>query len=182
MQENTRRHAWMHYFARLGLALATLGIGIWIGAAAFGSHTTTTQVRDVAGPVTTKTVTKTVKVPVPGPTVYKIRYVPASQGPTGTVIAVFHGSGNQNTGSFAVPSSGDYIIKWSYSGNDDCSFGSCQAGNFTVQDTNNSGLSGNTPNDIATSGSGSTEDTGMSGNQSFNVQAYGSWTITVESA
>ncbi|MGH3210338.1 MAG: hypothetical protein ACRDNO_21550 [Trebonia sp.] len=117
---------------------------------------------------------------VPGPTVYKTKYVPASQGPTGTVIASYSGSGNQATGSFTVPPSGDYIVKWSYSGNVDPSLGG--GTNFSIASTNNSGLTGSYPNDIASSGSGSTEDTGMSGTQSFNVQAAGQWTVTVTSA
>jgi hypothetical protein len=161
---------------------AALGIGAAIGSA--GNSTKT-----VAGP--TKIVTKTVTVPgpartvikdVPGPTkvVTKTVTVPASQGPTGTTIATYSGHGNQVTGSFGVPGSGDYILKWSYSNNTDPSIGG--GSNFSISDTNTSGMQGNTPNDIASSGSGSTEDTGMSGSQSFNVQATGDWTITVVSA
>lgn len=71
-------------------------------------------------------------------------------------------------------------MKWSYSGNTDPSLGS--GTNFPISDVNTSGMRGNSPADIASSGSGSTEDTGMSGAQSFNVQATGYWTITVISA
>jgi hypothetical protein len=164
------------------IAVVALGAGIGIGAGA-GSTTTTvthtvnhTVTKDVPGPVTIKTVTRTVKIP--GPTVYKTRYVPASQGPTGTTIASYSGSGSQNTGSFNVPSTGDYIVEWTYSNNFEDGTGS----NFIINDTNNTGEAGNEPNDIAGSGSGSTEDTGMTGSQSFNVQADGNWTIKVISA
>jgi hypothetical protein len=164
------------------IGVVALGAGIGIGAGAASSTTTVTHTvnhtvtKDVPGPL--RTITKKVTVKVPGPTVYKTRYVPASQGPTGTTIASYSGSGNQNTGSFAVPSDGNYIVKWSYSNNDQDGQGS----NFIVNDTNNSGEAGSEPNDIAGSGSGSTEDTGMTGNQSFNVTAVGNWTITVISA
>lgn len=165
--------------AGIGVAGAALiGAGAAIGASA--AHTTVTNTvtltKNVPGPVTTKTVT--VKVPVPGPTVYRIKYVPASQGPTGTVIATYSGQGNENTGSFTVPDSGDYVVKWSYSGNTD-GYG---ATNFNISDVNTTGMMGDLPNDIAVSGNGSTEDTGMSGTQSFNVQATGNWNITVISA
>ncbi len=173
----------------VGAAVVALGAGIGIGAAAASSTTTTTVVKTVAGPTVTKivpmpgpvhTVYRVKDVPVPGPTQYKTQYVPASQGPTGTTIATYSGTGNQVTGSFTVPASGDYIVKWSYSGNTDPTIGG--GANFSISDTNSSGMAGNEPNDIAASGSGSTEDTGMSGSQSFNVQATGQWMITVISA
>ena len=107
-------------------------------------------------------------------------YVPASQGPAGTTIAGYSGSGNENTGSFSVPSSGDYVVSWSYYDNTDPSIGG--GTNFTISATNSAGMTGNYPNDIQSSGSGSTEDTGISGTQSFNVQATGHWDITVKSA
>lgn len=160
---------------------AALGIGIGIGAGA-ASHTTVKTVsvtRNVPVPGPTVYKTRTVTKNVPGPTVYKVRYVPASQGPTGTVVASYAGSGNQNTGPFDVPSSGDYVVKWSYSGNTDPSIGG--AANFIVSNTGN-GLGDGLPNDIQSSGSGSTEVTGGSGTDSFNVQATGQWTITVTSA
>lgn len=164
--------------------IVAFGLGVVIGTS--GSHTT---IKTVAGPTITKTVnvpgpatTKTVikKVPVPGPTQYKTLYKPASQGPTGTTIASYSGHGNETTGSFSIPSSGDYIVKWSYSGNTDPSMGG--GTNFSITDTNTNGMQGDTPNDVATSGSGSTEDTGMSGAQSFNVQATGDWSVQVISA
>jgi hypothetical protein len=52
--------------------------------------------------------------------------------------------------------------------------------NFNISDTDGS-ASGNLPNDIATYGSGSTEMTGASGVESFNVQVTGQWTIKVVS-
>lgn len=162
---------------------AGLGAGLLIGASALS----TTTLKTVAGPTVTKTVKvpsgiKTVKVKVPGPVQYKTDYVPATQGPTGTVVAKYSGSGNEVTGSFTVPSTGDYIVSWNYSGNYDTSLGDDSATNFSITPNNNSGEAGSEPNDIAASGSGSTEDTGMSGTQSFNVQAAGSWSVTVTSA
>lgn len=164
---------------------ACIGIGAAIGSAATKPQTVThtvtktvTVTKNVPGPV--RTVYKTKDVPVPGPTKYVTKYVPASQGPAGTTIAAYSGTGSQVTGSFAVPASGDYIIKWSYSGNTDPTIGG--GTNFSISDTNSSGMPGNEPNDIAVSGQGSTEDTGMSGQQAFNVQATGQWSITVISA
>lgn len=162
-------------------AVTVLGTGVAVGAAATHTTVTNTVTRTVTknvpvpGPVTTKTVT----VKVPGPVVYRVKYVPASQGPAGTTIATYSGQGNQNTGSFNVPGSGDYIVKWSYSGNSD-GFGS--GSNFNISDVNTTGMMGDLPNDIAVTGNGSTEDTGMSGTQSFNVEASGDWSITVISA
>jgi hypothetical protein len=176
----------MHIALRIATYAAT-------GAACFGlgttaSHTTVKTVAGrtvtvnhkvpVPGPTHYKTVIK--KVPVPGPTQYKTVYVPASQGPAGTTVANYSGSGTQATGSFSVPGSGDYLVKWSYSGNNDCSLGSCQASNFAITETGST-TSGNMPNEIQASGSGSTEVTGDSGNEAFNVQSAGSWTITVKS-
>lgn len=166
--------------------VALFGIGAAVGTS--GQHATTT-IKTVAGPTITKTVkvpsgiktiTKTVKVP--GPTVYKTQYVPASQGPTGTTIADYSGSGNQATGTFQAPSSGDYIVKWTYSGNADCSFGTCQGSNFIINDNDTSAEGLGLPNVIGSDGSGSTEVTGASGTESFSVQATGSWTVKVISA
>lgn len=159
--------------------LLPFGAGTAIGA----TSASTVTVKTVAGP--TKTVTRYAgikKVPVPGPTktVYKTRYVPATQGPSGTVIARYSGSGTETTGSFSVPSSGDYIVKWSFSGNSSGDGGD----NFIIDDVNQDGDAGDSANTIAVSGSGSTEDTQFTGKQSFNVQADdgASWDITVESA
>lgn len=162
-----------------------LGIGVGIGSG--GNQTTVT--RTVAGP----TVTRTVKVPgevktvirnVPGPTktVYKTRYVPASQGPSGTTIARWSGSGSAVTGSVSAPSSGSYIVSWTYWGNSDPSMGGATNFAIAANDQNASALS--LPNDIQSSGHGSTEVTGAQGSESFNVQAAqgASWTITVKSA
>ena len=160
-----------------------------IAAAAAGCAGTSTKT--VAGPAVTVTTTATVpgpvvttRVPVPGPTktVHKTVYQPAASGPAGTTLGTWSGSGNEVTPGFNVPASGNIIVSWSYYGNSDCSLGSCQATNFSISNTNQNGLSGNLPNDIATSGSGSTEITGDSGVESFNVQAAGHWTITAKSA
>ena len=161
------------------------GVSLAITLAACG--TTVTHNVQVPGPTVTvtatptRTVVKTVTVvkKVPGPTVYKTVYVPASQGPTGTTIARYSGSGNQNTGTFEAPASGDYVVKWTYSGNFD-SFG--QGSNFIMSNTDQSAESMGLPNDIGGSGSGSTEVTGASGPESFNVEASGYWTVTVISA
>jgi hypothetical protein len=99
----------------------------------------------------------------------------------GATIGRWGGTGNQVTPAFNVPDSGNYIITWSYYGNVDTSLGSSQATNFSIQE-NGGGSGGDLPNDIATSGSGSTEVTGASGTDSRNVQAVGHWTITVKSA
>lgn len=158
-----------------------LGAGYGIGSSAGHAVTVTKDVavtKNVPGPV--RTVTKTVTKNVPGPTVYKTKYVPASQGPTGTMIADYSGSGNQNTGSFQAPASGDYIVKWTYSGDND---GTGSGGNFAISATDNSADAIGLPNDIGFSGSGSTEVTSASGTESFNVQeSAGSWTVTVISA
>jgi hypothetical protein len=73
------------------------------------------------------------------------------------------------------------VVSWSYSGNVDNSFGTSQPSNFAIQNTGD-GMGLGLPNDIAASGHGSTEVTGASGTESFNVQAVGSWTITVKAA
>lgn len=159
------------------------GLPLAITLAACG--TTATHDVPVAGPTVTvtatptRTVVKTVVKKVPGPTVYKTVYVPASQGPTGTTIARYSGSGNQNTGTFEAPASGDYVVKWTYSGNFD-SFG--QGANFIISNTDQSAENLGLPNDIGGSGSGSTEVTNASGLESFNMEASGYWTVTVISA
>jgi hypothetical protein len=84
------------------------------------------------------------------------------------------------TPAFNVPPSGDYIVSWTFSGND--TDGVQGGDNFIIATTSTAGAGGDLPNDIATSGSGSTEITSDSGTDSFNVQATGSWTITVKSA
>lgn len=133
--------------------------------------------------------TVTVTVTVPGPTVVKTVQVPgpavtvtvtAPPPPAGTVIGKWSGTGNENTPAFNAPASGDYVVSWSYSGNDDPSFGG--ATNFSIQATDSSAEGLGLPDDIAASGSGSTEVTNASGVESFNVDAVGSWTITVKSA
>lgn len=97
------------------------------------------------------------------------------------MIATFKGTGNENTGKFNVPASGDYIVTWSYSGNVDTSFGQSQPTNFAISETG-SGMSTGLPNDIAASGHGSTEVTDASGTDSLNVQAAGPWMITIKAA
>jgi hypothetical protein len=131
----------------------------------------------VPGPVTT--VTKTVKVPVPGPVKTVTKTVTAPPPAPGEKVGSWSGTGNQNTPAFYTPQTGDYIVKWTYWNNSD-PYG---ASNFSISPTDNSAFGGNMPNDIASSGSGSTEITGATGNtDSFNVQAVGSWTITVIAA
>lgn len=127
-----------------------------------GATVTVTQTQDVPGP--TETVTTTVSAPPPGP---------------GTTIGAWSGTGNEATPAFNVPSSGDYIVIWSYYGNIDPSLGG--GTNFAITE-NGGGSGGDLPNDIAESGRGSTEVTNASGTDSFDVQAAGHWTITVKSA
>lgn len=149
-------------------ALAILGIGIGVGSAA---HTPAKPVtRTVAGPaVPGPTVT------VPGPTVTASPPAPAA----GAKIGSWSGSGDEVTPAFNVPGNGDYIVTWQYSGNSDSYGGS----NFTIDNTG-SGLGMDLPNDIAGSGHGSTEITGASGTDRFNVQSLPacSWTISVKAA
>jgi hypothetical protein len=127
-----------------------------------GPAITVTRTQDVPGPIVTATAT--VSAPPPAP---------------GTAIGTWSGTGNEATPAFNVPSSGDYIVTWSYYGNTDPSLGG--GTNFAVTE-NGGGSGGDLPNDIAASGSGSTEVTDVSGTDSFNVQAVGHWTLTVKSA
>lgn len=143
-----------------------------------GPTVKTTAKVSVPGPVTTKTIIKTVKVSVPGPVVTKT--VQAPPPPAGTTIGAWSGSGNENTPAFYAPQSGDYVVSWSYSANNDPSLGG--ATNFIISATDSNASALGLPNNIASSGSGSTEVTGASGSESFNVQATGSWTISVKSA
>ena len=155
------------FFIALAIAVA-VGAGVGIGSA--GSHTQT-----VPGPRVTITATQ------PGPEVT----VTASPPPpaTGQQIARFHGTGTEVTPAFNVPNDGNYIVTWKYSGNVDNSFGNTQATNFSIQENGN-GMGLGLPNDIATDGHGSTQVTGASGTDSFNVQAGSgaSWTITITAA
>ena len=153
-------------------AVVAAGALIGIGAA-IGSSGNSTKTVTVPRPTITQT--------VPGPNVTQQVTVSPPPPATGTTIATFRGSGNENTGSFNVPDSGNYLVAWSYRRNNECSLGSCQATNFSISETG-SGLGGDLPNDIAASGHGSTEVTGVSGTDRFNVQAVGSWTITVKAA
>jgi hypothetical protein len=150
--------------------LVLLPIGIVIGSA---GKTTPAAI------VHTRTVTKTVTVKVPGPAVTKTVTVPAPPPPVGSVIGNWSGTGNQVTPAFNAPASGDYIVSWSYSGNVNPTIGG--GTNFAITATDSSAEGLGLPNDIAASGSGSTEITGASGVESFNVQAAGQWTIKVVS-
>jgi hypothetical protein len=98
----------------------------------------------------------------------------------GATILNYTGHGNRVTSQFTVPDSGNYIVSWSYSGNS----GGYGADNFNISLVGSQALALGLPNDIATSGSGTTEVTGDSGLESFNVQAEGSatWSIKVLSA
>jgi hypothetical protein len=128
--------------------------------------------KTVPGPTITKTVT------VPGPTTTQTVSPPPP--PAGTQIGTWSGTGNQVTPAFNAPTSGDYIVKWTFSGND--ADGAAGGDNFIISATDSSAEALGLPNTIATSGSGSTEVTEASGVETFNVQATGSWTITVTSA
>lgn len=152
-------------------AVVILFIGMGIGSAAKSTP---------AAIVHTRTVTKTVTVNVPGPTVTQTVTVTAPPPPVGSVIGNWSGTGNQVTPAFNAPASGDYIVSWSYSGNVDPTIGG--GTNFAITATDSSATALGLPNDIAASGSGSTEVTGASGVESFNVQAAGQWTIKVVSA
>jgi hypothetical protein len=143
--------------------LVLLLIGIVIGSA---GKTTPAAI------VHTRTVTKTVTVKVPGPAVTKTVTVPAPPPPVGSVIGNWSGTGNQVTPAFNAPASGDYIVSWSYSGNVNPTIGG--GTNFAITATDSSAEGLGLPNDIAASGSGSTEITGASGVESFNVQAAAS--------
>lgn len=153
-----------------GSALAITVMAL-TGAAACTSAST---VKPSGNTAPAPTVTKT----VPGPT--ETQTVSPPPPAAGTVIATFSGSGNENTKSFTVPESGNYIVKWSYSGNTSDGM----ADNFIIEATGPNSFATGLPNDIAASGHGSTQVTGDSGTESFNVQADAScnWTITVVSA
>jgi hypothetical protein len=151
-------------------ATALVGAGLAISIGACGSTSTVT--RTVPGPTVTAT------VQVAGPTVTQT--APAPQPAAGTRLGSWSGSGNQVTPAFNAPDSGDYVVSWTFSGND--ADGASGGDNFIIS-ANDSGADAlSLPNVIATSGSGSTEVTQASGTESFNVQATGSWTITVTSA
>jgi hypothetical protein len=126
----------------------------------------------VPGPTVTDT------VQVPGPTVTQT--VSAPPPAAGTKTRSWSGSGNQVTPAFNAPASGDYIVAWTFSGND--ADGASGGDNFIISATDSGATALSLPNTIATSGSGSAEVTGAPGSESFNVQATGSWTITVTSA
>lgn len=171
----------------LGITGAAVLVGIGAGIGSAAGSTTRTVVKTVAvtkdvnvpGPVTTKTVT----VKVPGPVQTKTVYAPVTaDAPTGTTVMRYSGSGTQVTPAFPVPASGDYVVSWSFSGNGD-GFGN--GGNF-IMTAPNAGLGDmSLPNDIAGSGSGSTEVSGdTNATDSFNVQAEdgSSWTVKVVAA
>jgi hypothetical protein len=158
------------YFSKRGLAplliLATVA-GSVAGLTACGTTKTVvtpgptvTQTQQVPGPVTTQT------VPAPPP-------------PQGSVIDTFHGTGNNVTPEFNVPSDGNYIVTWTFSDNGD-GFGN--GDNFIVNNTGDGDGSG-LANDIAVSGHGSGEVQGAGSTDSLTVQAAdsASWTLTVKS-
>lgn len=151
-------------------AIAPVAIGLVLGISACSTTST------VPGP----TVTKSVQVPGPSVTETVTKTVSAPPPPAGTKIGSWSGHGNQNTPSFNAPASGDYVVSWKYSHNNDPSIGG--GTNFSIEPTDQEAFGGQFPNDIASSGSGSTEVTGVSGVQSFNVAATGDWTITVKTA
>jgi hypothetical protein len=155
-------------FAHAVTGLAGIGLAISIGACG----NTSTVTRTVPGPTVTAT------VQVAGPTVTETAAAPPPA--AGTKLGSWSGSGNQVTPAFNAPASGDYIVAWTFSGND--ADGASGGDNFIIDATDSGADALSLPNVIATSGSGSTEVTGASGTESFNVQATGSWTITVTSA
>lgn len=157
------------------LSLRAVVAPIIIGAAAAAGAVACTSTHTVTTPGPTVNHTQT--VPVPGPTVTQT--VPAPAPPQGSTLDTFHGTGNEVTPQFNVPSDGNYILTWSYSGNIDSSFGSSDPTNFSIMPTGDG--FGDTPNDIAASGQGSTEVTGADSHDSLNVEAVGSWTITIKS-
>jgi hypothetical protein len=160
-----RKRKWPQQIMFAGAVLVALLAGVGIGSAA-RQHTVY------------RTVYQTKDVTVPGPAVTKT--VQAAPPPAGTVIGTWSGTGNQVTPAFNAPANGDYVVSWTYSNNNDPSLGG--ATNFAITATDSNATALGLPNDIAASGSGSTEVTGASGVESFNVQAAGSWTIKVVSA
>lgn len=161
---------------KIVVAVVGLGVAFGIGHA---SGDTTKDITETH--VVTHTVTHTVTKDVPGPVQTKTVYEPASDGPAGTKLATYTGSGNEATPSFQAPASGDYTITWSFSGNDEQADG---GDNFAIQATDQQADALGLPNDIQTSGNGSTEVTGASGTESFNVTADQtcSWSISITSA
>jgi hypothetical protein len=150
-------------------AAALIGIGAAIGSAGSSNPAVTVTGQAVPGP--------TVTVTEPGDTT-TVAPPPPEQG---TVLKTFTNKGNQVTPAFNVPDDGDYIVTWSYSGNIDDSFGDSQPSNFAITEAGD-GIGLGLPNDIAGSGSGSTEVTGADGTDRLNVQAVGSWMIQIKSA
>jgi hypothetical protein len=163
---------------RLNLMIAIEPGAVWAAVLWVGTASRATTTATLPG----KTITKT--VPVRGPTKTVIKTVPAPPPPAGSAIGRWSGTGNEVTLAFSAPASGDYIVSWNYSGNVDNSFGSSSATNFSISPTDQNAFEGDLPNDIATSGSGSTEITGVTPGhpESFNVQAAGQWTIKVAAA
>lgn len=167
----------MNKLSKIIAAIAGAGIVAGSAAACTSTHTAT---HTVPGPTVTQTQTQN----VPGPTVTETQTVAPPAPPAGTSVGTYTGHGNETTEAFNVPDSGDYLVSWTYSGNVDASFGDSSPDNFSASMTGPGGFSGDMPNDIAASGSGSTEVTGDSGVESINVEANGaaSWTFTVTSA
>jgi hypothetical protein len=151
--------------AAVAAGIVLFAVGGFTGSAA-STPKTVTVTRTVAGPAVVEhdpgaTVTVTASPPPPA---------------AGTVIRTFSGSGNEVTPKFSVPADGSFTVAWSYYGNSD-SYG---PSNFSV--TDNGGGFGDLPNDIAASGSGSTQVNNASAADSLNVQAAGHWTLTLRAA
>lgn len=160
-----KKHTKLKIAGGVVAAGALVGIGAAIGSA--GSSTV-----PVPGPTVTGQA-------VPGPTVTQTVAPPPPA--AGTLLATFKGSGTETTPAFNVPSSGDYVVSWTFSGNDSQGTG---GDNFIMSATSQDVEAMSLPNDIASAGHGSTEITGDSGTDSFNVQAddTASWTVKVVSA
>lgn len=166
-QVSARRN---HVMSVLVLAGAVC-IGIVTGLSAAGSGNS-------GAPAPAVTVTRQARA-VPGPAVTVT--APAPKPAAGALLGTFKGTGSQATPAFRVPDSGSFEVTWAYSGNTDDSFGTSQPTNFSVNDTG-SGF-GDLPDDIAASGHGSTVVTGVNGSTDrLNVQARGSWVLTVRAA
>jgi hypothetical protein len=157
-----------------GLALFGIGIGIGAGTASSSAtktvvvnHTLAPQVITVPGPTKTVIKTKTVQAPAPS---------------QGSVIDTFHGTGNDVTPEFNVPSDGNYIVSWTFS-NNTFGNGDMSGTNFILSTTGANDIS-NLANDIAVSGHGSGEVQMAGSTDSIGVQAgdNASWTLTIKSA
>jgi hypothetical protein len=139
-----------------------------------------TVTQTVTAPAPTVTVTQTVSDPqnVSGPQNFSGPQYVSGPLPSGTVLDAFKGRGHEITPTFDVPAGGVYIVIWSYSGNTDPRRGS--PADFAISQ-DGSGLRGDLPHDVAAAGQGRSEVTcAGSTTDSLNIQATGTWVITIE--